>query len=334
MAPKQAVTKESYADKLRKAMRTKAAEGGSNGNPLEFTPDLGTTRIRILPPVGEDFPKDPMNCSDSDMFYHTHKFHFIPDSVAELGTSKGRFMWIGKTLYDKDGKEHKNPIAEAVQQFYSVGRKENDEDLLKLGGALKLKRHFYANIIKYNEDGSFEYRTLVDKTNEGKLMKVICAAMGLPFFRDIDDNWVDANSTEYDEDQEFYDLLDLVSGYDFKIVKEKTGVNPWDISYEKSFVIKKAARALSDEELELMSQRVNLKTAVQHETSYEKVKGILDGLIGENTEDTSGTSEPTPVAKKPMPKTVPKTASAIKQAPAADDESLDKLLDELDEENE
>ena len=105
MAPKQAVTKESYADKLRKAMRTKAAEGGSNGNPLEFAPDLGTTRIRILPPVGEDFPKDPMNCSDSDMFYHTHKFHFIPDSVAELGTSKGRFMWIGKTLYDKDGKE-------------------------------------------------------------------------------------------------------------------------------------------------------------------------------------------------------------------------------------
>jgi hypothetical protein len=83
-----------------------------------------------------------------------------------------------------------------------------------------------------------------------------------------------------------------------------------------------------------MSQRVNLKTAVQHETSYEKVKGILDGLIGENTEDTSGTSEPAPVAKKSMPKTVPKTASAIKQAPAADDESLDKLLDELDEENE
>jgi hypothetical protein len=80
--------------------------------------------------------------------------------------------------------------------------------------------------------------------------------------------------------------------------------------------------------------RLTLCDISSSSSSDEKVKGILDGLIGENTEDTSGTSEPAPVAKKSMPKTVPKTASAIKQAPAADDESLDKLLDELDEENE
>ena len=229
---------ETYAEKLRKSMRTKAegASAGSGGNPNEFSPDFGTTRIRVLPPIGEDFESNPMSIDENALFYHSHKFHFIPESINDIGTSKGKFLWVPKTLVDKHGKEQKNPIAEAVAEFYAVGRKEEDENLLKLGGALKLKRNYFLNIIKYNDDGSMEYKTLTDKTNEGKLIKVICAAMGLPFFRDIDDNWVDKNSMEYDDEQEYFDLLDLTEGYDLKNNKEKTGTNPWDISFEKSFV--------------------------------------------------------------------------------------------------
>jgi len=331
MATKPAVTKESYADKLRRSMRSKAeaaASGGGNG--LEFNPEIGTTRIRILPPVGKDFPKNVMSVDEEANFYHSHKFHFIPESIEDIGTSKGKFLWVGRSLVDKNGREQKNPIAEAVAQFYAVGRKEKDENLLKLGGALKLKRNYHMNIIKYNDDGSFEYRTLTDKTNEGKLIKVICAAMGLPFFRYIDDNWVDKNSNEYDADQEYYDLLDLEDGYDFKIVKEKTGVNPWDISFEKSFVMKKASRALTDEELEMMASRVDLKTTVAYETSFEKVQGILDGLMGdESSEEEVEVEETTPVKKtsaKPVPpKAMPKTPIT-----ASDDESIDDMLDKLD----
>jgi hypothetical protein len=330
-------TKETYAEKLRSAMRKKAedASASKGGNPLEFNPDFGTTRIRILPPIGDDFETDPMSIGEDKLFYHSHKFHFIPDSVEDIGTSKGKFMWVGRTLTDKFGKERKNPLAEAVAQFYSVGRKENDESLLKLGGALKLKRNYCLNILKYNEDGTAEFRILTDKTNEGKLIKVICAAMGLPFFRDVDDNWVDKNSMEYDEDQEFYDLLDIENGYDFKIVKEKTGVNPWDISFEKSFVMKKSSRALTDEERELMGKRVDLKTTVQYETSYEAVKAILDNLMGEDSvDDEAEVDEVQDV--KPAPKKVPvKSAKpTITKTPVdnMDEESMDNMLSELDDE--
>lgn len=333
-----ATVKESYADKIRRSMRSKAegaAAGGGNGT--DFNPDFGTTRIRVLPPIGEDFPKNINSIDENSMFYHSHKFHFIPESIEDIGTSKGKFLWVGRTFTDKNGREQKNPIAEAVAQFYTVGRKENDADLLKLGGALKLKRNFYMNIIKYNDDGSYEYRTLTDKTNEGKLIKVICAAMGLPFFRDIDDNWVDKNSIDYDEDQEYYDLVDVENGFDFKIVKEKTGVNPWDISFEKSFVMKKKPRALDEDELALMGKRIDLKKAVQYETSFEVMKGILDGLMGDDEEDNDKPekSERAPAkesAKTKIARPTPPMASSpvAEEVNTMDDDSMDDLLNELD----
>ena len=318
----------SYADKVREKMQKKAGEAtsGSTGDPREWTPDVGTHRIRILPPVGAKFPKDQQSCSDDNLFYHTHRFHWVPKSLDDLQNKEGKFLWTLKE-FDVNGKTKRCPICEAVDQWYSVGRAEKDQTLLNMGSALKLKRHFFMNVIRYTEDGKPEFRILVDRTNEGKLIKVICAAMGIPFFRDIEDNWVDKNSTAYDPDQEYYDLVDPEQGYDFKINREKTGNNNWDISYEKSFVIKKAPRALSDEELELMGSRVDLINYKEYVTDYNVVKRLLDGLLGEaEVEEAKEDSAP----KKAAPKPVAKPATTKKPTSKDDDESMDDMLNELD----
>ena len=61
--------------------------------------------------------------------------------------------------------------------------------------------------------------------------------MGIPFYRDIEDGWVDKETEEVDPDFKPVDLVDPKAGCDFKIVKSKTGKNPWDISFEKSFAL-------------------------------------------------------------------------------------------------
>ena len=333
------MAKQTMADKVREAMAKKVAEKpASTGDPAEWHPDFGAYRIRLLPPIGSDFPKNPYSISESEMFYYSQKFHFIPSlSMEEVAAGKfepkGKFLWVSKDLYDKNGVLKRDPISEAVKQWYAVGREENDQSLKNLGGALKLKRHYFTNIILYHEDGSFEYRRLVDRTNEGKLMKVICAAMGLPFIRDIDDNWVD-NENYFDPDQEYYDLIDPDNGFDFKIVKEKTGNNNWDISFEKSFVMKKSQRTLSDEEKELMAERINLRNAVDVTTSYEAVKAELDNFLGEDYEDEEDEAEKTPktkVTSKPGLSSKPKTKKTEVADEEDDVEGLDDMLDELDD---
>ena len=319
----------SYANKVREGMAKKASEAGTGkGNPLSWSPEIGTHKIRILPPIGPKFPKDTMSSSEEAMFYHTHKFHWIPNSLEDIkDNKKGKFLWVPKD-FDHNGQKMHCPICEAVTQWYSVGRADKDQSLLDLGGALKQKRQFFVNIIRYTDNGP-EFRVLVDNTNEGKLMKVITAAMGFPFFRDIDDNWVDKNSTEYDPDKNYFDLLDPEVGYDFKIIKEKTGVNNWDISYEKSFVMEKAPRPLDDADRELMGKRVDLVTYVPVEKNYAVVKATLDNLLGSAPE-----SEPEEVKDTPKPKASPAPVQKISKAPQAtnDDEAVDDMLKELDDE--
>jgi len=328
--------KMSYAEKLRQTLKEKAEKALASGgaNELEFAPDFGTYKIRILPPV------DP-----NDLFYHTHSYHWIPEDIEDKDNRNGRYLWTKKS-YDVDGSKKRDPIDEAVQQFYSVGRKEDDEDLLKIGGILKRKRNFFCNIILYTDkdgeplkDGP-EFKVLVDKTNEGKLMRLICAKMGIPFWRDVEDNWVDKDSTKIDPEKDYYDLIDVDSGRDFKIVKKSTGKHAWDISYEDSFVMNRA-RKLNDTDKELMEERVDLKTWIAYEDDYDVVKETLEGVIGnsEESEEAEDITEETEEIKEDVKeeskkksnskKTTKKKAKKVKNE-EVDDEDIEDLLDELD----
>jgi len=104
--------------------------------------------------------------------------------------------------------------------------------------------------------------------------------MGFPFYKDVQDEWVLETSLEIDEDQTIYDLIDVEEGHDFKIKKEKTGNNNWDISYEKSLATKKA-RELTDEEMELAKGRVNLRTFIEYAT-YEEVMSAFEEFLSNN----------------------------------------------------
>jgi len=271
------MAKKNYVSKLREKMKEKAATAVTGGmNEFEWAPDFGTYKIRVLPPKDEN-----------DLFYHTHCYHFIPGDPNNINNSQGRYLWA-KKFYNVNGKKVKCPICEAVAQWYSIGRKENDDQLIRVAGALKLKRNYFMNVILLDEkDPEKRYKVLVDRTNEGKLTRLICAAMGVPFFRDIEDNWVDKESMNIDEDKDYFDLIDMEEGHDFKIVKKKTGSNPWDISYEDSFVIKKSS-PLSEEDIELLDKRVDLKTYINYEEDFETVKNTLDKFmegIGDDDDD-------------------------------------------------
>jgi len=93
---------------------------------------------------------------------------------------------------------------------------------------------------------------------------------------------------------------------------------------------KSGPRALSADELKLLAERVDLKTCVKYENSYEAVKDILNGLMGDVTED-SDEEAPKTVEKKATAKPVPpKTMTKTPPVGDADDKNMDELLKDLD----
>ena len=319
---KPATKDQGWADKMRGKLIDKAAQGGGNTG-AEWVPPFGTSKIRILPPIG-----------DGDLFYHTHTFHFIPESGQSA--NKGKFLWTRKQFQtDAKGGTKRCPICEAVDQWYTIGRKDDDKELLQAAGQLKLKRNFFFNIILYTDEGPV-FKIMRDSSNEGKLTRVICGIMGIPFWRDVEDNWVDKNSTNIDPERDYFDLVDVEGGHDLKIVKEKTGSNNWDVSYEKSFAVK-TPRALDEEETVLLDSRVELKTYIAYETDFDKVKAVLDAFIGD---DGGAAAEPEakPKAKAavadededeaPAPKKG-KPAPAKSKTQADDDADIDAVLADI-----
>lgn len=309
----------SYIDKVREKYKKKAREdlANSSGVQNEWVPDFGKHKIRIFPPIIED-----------DLFYHTHSYHFIPSTDGE---SKGRFVYSQKK-YEIDEKQVKCPIDVAVNQWYQEGRAHKNDELLKLGGKLKRKRHFFFPVIRVDEeDPDKKFAIIKDSSNEGKLVRIICGHMGIPFYRDIDDNWVDKTSLEVDEEKPVFDLIDIKEGCDFTIDKRKTGSNNWDISYEQSYVGKK--RALTDDELKLLEKRVDLRTIIAYEGDYNIVKSSLDEFVnnykGEEPVEKTSTKEETKT-EEPFADTKKKATKKTKEKDDVD-EQVDSLLDELDE---
>lgn len=348
------MAKKSYADRIREKQHKKAKEAASRsgGDPREWTPTEGTYRIRVLPPVeivNENYetelkahkknPKKnpkPKKSIEDDFFYMTHAYHFL-DGVGNEG--RGTLLWTPRT-FNVDGESVKDPIDEAVAQLYETARREKNDEMKGIAGKIKRKRQYFANIILYTDEG-MEYRILKDTTNEGKLIQQLCMHMGFPFYRDVQDEWVVKESLELDEDRDYFDLIDIEAGHDFKIKREKTGDENWDISYQKSIPLKKP-RTLTEEEMELLEERTDLRNLVDY-CNYETAKECLESYFDEEDDIAvdDGDDEELKEKAKKLAKKSKKSRPTPKEEVEDDEneeeeeeEGIDGLLDELDDEDE
>lgn len=309
----------SQLDQMRAKLLAKAKDAASSGrNPLEYTPDLGEVKVRLLPPI------DP-----EDLFYTTHSYHYLP-------IDGGKYVYT-KRKYMVNGVQKNDPIDDAVAQWYSLSKREQNEAIGKIAGTAKRKRHFFFNVILVDEpDPEKKFRILVDRSNDGKLAKKICKIMGIPFFRDVQDNWVDKNSLNIDEDADYFDLIDIENGHDLKIKKASNGSNTWDITYDDTVAVKKA-RPLTEEERELLEKRVDLKNYIEYEENYGTIKELLEQFvesIGAENGDVEVADEEEAEAETPKTEAKPKVPDVKKQVAKAgkkqSDEEIDEILSELD----
>lgn len=343
------MAKQSYAERFRAQQRKKAKEAATKtgADPREWVPSDGTHRIRILPPIQKDNPnyeeelklhkKDPKKHPkpeqkiDDDFFYMTHAYHFL-EGVGNGG--KGTLLWTPRNFV-VDGKTVGDPIDEAVSQLYETARREKNESMKKEAGKIKRKRQFFINIILYTENGP-EYRILKDTSNEGKLVQQICLHMGFPFYRDVQDEWVIEESLEEDDERDYVDLVDVEVGHDFKIKREKTGSENWDISYLRSTPVKDE-RPLTDEERALLDERVDLRNYVQYCT-YDQAKSALEEYFGGSEDgvvsyDNDDDDEEVEVPKAPVRSKKNRPKPKQEEVDDDDDKSIDDIVDELDDED-
>lgn len=306
-----AKTKINYLEMARQKAKEKAATATKPKNEKEFTPkEAGKYRIRLLPPIGME---------DGVLPYHSHSFHFLPN-IGE--NKKGEYVY-SKKQYGAD----RDPIDKVVSEMYDSG----EENLKSDAGKIKRKRNFYWNCLVYDAEGNASFKVLRDTTNEGKLTRVLCEKMGITFFRDVEDNWVgeEAEGAD-DEDRDLVDLLDIEDGHDFYVVKKVTGKNNWDFNFESSYAAK-SPRPLSDEEKEMLNERVDLTSYVTYIEDIKVVENKLQQYLnGGDAVDTVTDEDDVVPVKKTVTKPAPKPAS--KKKPVVEEEiDLQDLTDQLDE---
>lgn len=266
-------------DELRDDMITASNEKkGSSENELEglkLKPSLKTYIVRILP---------PQRMKEMRCFYATPSYNFINDEP----------LFSLKKFGDKF-----NPIDSYVRKTYKSAEERGDETLKKKMMAIKRKRNYYFEILLLGvNDELFEepmYKIFIDTSNRGLLAKKLCAIMGVPFFKDVDDRWVDENSKKIDTDKEYVNLIDVKAGCDVKITKTKWGEKNWEIDYDVTPLTKKGPRALTKKEVEIIkANRVDLFSVEEYVTDIKVVeatlKAWLEGQLKKDEEESS-TSE-------------------------------------------
>jgi hypothetical protein len=285
MATKQ---KQSVLEKIREAMMEKAENAGSFSNEKELKLELDKTYVlRILPPEEED---------EEPNFYKSHSYHYLQFADG------GKYVFSKKMYGDK-----KDPIDEAVSQWYDLAEKNDDEDIKKIASASKRKRQYFMEVLLLKEDGNEvpddkKYRILIDTSNDGKLVKKLCVLQGIPFFKDFEDNWVDATTKKIDKDKEYIDLIDMECGYDIKVTKNKTGVNTWDIDFDITPLKKQGPRELTKTELELIKERTDLKSYVKYIESYSEVEKLLNKFVNGMDSNDESEEEEEEQSQKPQTK--------------------------------
>lgn len=270
----------------------------------EWMPTSVPTKIRILPL--------PKNSDGSPTYpYRTHSFHWI-----EKGRDDGKDikLWVPK-MVKKDGALVPDPIDEFVKKLYDT-KLESDK---KIAGKVKRKRNFFFNVIVYGEGTEPELKVMIDSSADGKLARKICTIMGIPFCKDLEDNWFPDKNWKFDPDQSYYDLIDTKTGFDFKVKKTPTGSDPWSFNYDESFVITKGPRALNSMELALYESAPNLDNVVSLETDYYKIMECFNRfLVSAGAIDAPKKTEPRAPESRP---TIPSKAVATV---SSEDDDLDE----------
>ncbi len=339
----------SYADRVREAQQAQAQENNTRkGDPRELVPGMGSLRVRLLPPRDLN-STDPASISldPNDLFYYTHSFHFLPSSFDDLatGSKKGKFYYSKKNLTDKNGSIQRNPIDKLVDSWFEEYKATKNETLRNLASRLKRRRRYVFPVILLDEpDPTKKLKLIIDTTKDGLLIKQLCTIQGLPFYKDIEDNWLDADTLKVYAGKKYLDLLDYDNGYDVTIIKTKTGGNDWDISYADTFVEETTGpRPLNDVERSLLGNRFDIRSYIEYKENYEEVYRDIVAVVGEDAFTTAPAKEAPAVVSNSKPAPAPASKPAPTATPAiskpqvsvteeADEESpgLDEILGELE----
>jgi len=288
----------SYLEQLRAAATKMVNDKPAvNYSENEWKPTETPTKIRFLP--------IPEKEGELNYCYVTHSFHYLP-GVRDDG--KDMKLFVPKKVI-QNGIEVEDPIDSFVKKLYDT----KGEEERKIAGTIKRKRHFYFNVLVYEEGKDPQLKVLIDTSSEGKLAQRVCSIMGIPFCKSIEDRWFPFKDWRFDEDQMYYDLVSLDTGYDFKVKKSITGNDNWNFHYNDSNPITKGPRALSKTELDLIKGAQDLHTYVKYEKDWNVIDGYLKKFINNQT-----TSAP---VQQP-----PKSSPALSKAVVADDDISDDDL--------
>lgn len=318
-----------FLDELRNSLNAEVEtrKGESNNtSDLEFVPEIGKTyKVRIIP--GDfKFGKD----KNLSLFYWMDSFHYM-EGVEQGG--KGPYVY-SKPDYVVDGKNVMCPIDKTVKDMYD----SKEKDLTAIAQKIKRKRHYKFNVILYEVDGepvTPQYKILKDTSSQGKLAKLICDKLQIPFVADAIQTkpWID--KFEEVKGKKAYDLLSQEGGHDLvikrikgrpiKIEGKKEQIN--EVDYSQSFVYEEP-RDWSEEDYKIAEEARDLTTLTQYIPTFEEAEKILAEFSANLKKNPNQSSQATSSAPKSAvrPPSVPqKVATSDEEEVASEDDIIAQL---------
>lgn len=310
---------------LNKELENRKSDS-NNTSDLEFVPEIGKTyKVRIIPTF-YTFGKD----DSLSIPYWMDSFHYI-EGVEQGG--KGPYVY-SKPDYVVDGKTVMCPIDKVVKDMYD----SKEKDLEKMAAAIKRKRHYKFGVIVYEIDGEPVtpiYRIMKDTSAQGKLAKLICRLIGIPFVADAIQTkpWIE-KFEPLPKGKKTYDLLSEENGHDL-VVKRTKGRefripgNPqalYEVDYSESFPYEEE-RALTKEDFAIIKEAKDLKTLQSYIETFEEVEAVLkeyQGNLSSKPKEKSEGNAPSP--RPAAPRTPPKQPTV---ASDNDDISEDDIVAQL-----
>lgn len=318
-----------FLDGIRNALNTELdnrKQNSDNTSDLEFVPEIGKTyKVRIIP-VLYSFGKD----GSLQIPYWMDSFHYM-EGVEQGG--KGPYVY-SKPDYVVGDKTVMCPIDKTVKDMYD----SKEKDLTAIAQKIKRKRHYKFNVILYEVDDepvTPQYKILKDTSSQGKLAKLICDKMGVPFVADAIQTKPWIAKFEEVKGKKAYDLLSEEGGHDF-VIKRTRGrkieipgqKEPiYEVEYGESFVYEEP-RDWDDKDRKVAEEVKNLQELTHYIEKFEDVEAILAEFTEKlRANKASGGNTPastqTPRVKPPV------TPSASKSAETTSDEDAAPSEDDI-----